>query len=76
MKVKTSVTISKQLITAIDKVLNENQNRSTFLETAAWEHIARIRRAKINRRDVALINQYADQLNAETLDTLVYQIPL
>ena len=70
MKVKTSVTLSQELLVAIDELLTSDQNRSRFLEDAAWEHVTRKRRAQENARDLEIINQRADYLNSEVLDAL------
>ncbi len=76
MKVKTSVTRSQDLLQTIDQVVNEHQNRSLFLETAAWDYIAKLRRAHQNERDLEILNRRAEYLNAEAADALAYQIPL
>lgn len=76
MKVKTSVTLSTELITNIDQWVGPGQNRSLFLEAAAWEHIARLRRKQRNLNDLQLINQHADELNEEAADALSFQIEL
>lgn len=74
MKIKTSVTISQELLTVMDEFLDSDKNRSLFLEKAAWSYIAKLRRAQRNARDLEIINQQADYLNAETLDALSYQV--
>lgn len=74
MKIKTSVTISQELLTVMDEFLDSDKNRSLFLEKAAWSYIAKLRRAQRNARDLEIINQRADYLNAETLDALSYQV--
>jgi len=74
MKIKTSVTISQELLTVMDEFLDVDKNRSLFLEKAAWSYIAKLRRAQRNARDIEIINQRADYLNAETLDALSYQV--
>jgi len=76
MKVKTSITISDNLLKTIDEFMGDSQNRSQFLEEAAWEYIAKLRRAQQNQRDIEIINQRADDLNAETMDALTYQVAL
>jgi hypothetical protein len=40
MKIKTSITLSQELINMIDRLPGQYQNRSFFLETAAWAFIA------------------------------------
>ena len=76
MKVKTSITLSQELLHTIDTMVDESQNRSQFLETAAWEYIDKLRRAQLNQRDLEIINQRADYLNSEVADVLAYQVPL
>lgn len=74
MKIKTSVTISQELLTVMDEFLDSDKNRSLFLERAAWNYIEKLRRAQRNARDIDIINQRADYLNTETLDALSYQV--
>ena len=73
MKIKTSVTISQDLLQVMDEFLDADKNRSLFLEKAAWAYIAKLRHAQRNARDIEIINQRADYLNAEVLDALAYQ---
>ncbi|MCE7989790.1 MAG: hypothetical protein DYG89_52255 [Caldilinea sp. CFX5] len=74
MKIKTSVTISQELLHVMDEFLDVDKNRSLFLEKAAWSYIAKLRRAQRNARDIEIINQRAEYLNAEVLDALTYQV--
>jgi len=76
MKIKTSVTISQELLQVMDEFLDSDKNRSLFLEKAAWVYIAKLRRAQRNARDIEIINQRADYLNAEVIDALAYQVPV
>jgi metal-responsive CopG/Arc/MetJ family transcriptional regulator len=73
MKVKTSISLSENLLTTIDQFADEYKNRSTFLETAAWAFIESMKRAERDRRDMEIIDQRADALNAEAMDVLGYQ---
>ena len=72
MKVKTSVTLSEELLRAITMELDEN-NRSAFIEEAAWRHLRALRRSARDRREITLIDANAEQLNAEAMDVLDYQ---
>ena len=74
MKIKTSVTISEELLKLIDEYVDVGQNRSIFLETAAREYIMRLPRANQNIRDIEIINSRVDSLNDEVMDALSYQI--
>jgi len=76
MKVKTSITLSDELLHAIAKYGKAYKNRSDFIETAIWAFIGQIIRERQNARDIELINRHADRLNAEAHDVLAYQVPL
>ena len=76
MKVKTSITLSDELIKAINQYGKTYKNRSDFIEEAIWAFIDQIIRNQQNARDIELINQNADRLNAEAYDVLGYQVPL
>lgn len=76
MKVKTSITLSDELVQAIDQYDGPYKNRSDFIEAAIWAFIRQIRRSQQNARDVEIINQNAERLNAEALDVLAYQVEL
>lgn len=76
MKVKTSITLSEELVHEIDAYCDRFKNRSLFLETAARYYIKQLRRAEQDARDVEIINQWADDLNEEVLEALEYQVGL
>ena len=76
MKVKTSITLSKELLRAIDCHQSEYNSRSEFLEAAARSFLGRLARKKEERRDLEIINLHADDLNAEAEDVLAYQVTL
>ncbi len=73
MKMKTSITLSEDVIKAIDKLTGRSKNRSEFIETAVRAYIAQRIRHERNARDLEIINQHADRLNEEALDVLAYQ---
>lgn len=74
MKVKTSITLSDELIEAIDQYGQDYKNRSEFIEAAIWAFIKQVIRNRQNARDLEIINRNAEQLNAEALDVLAYQV--
>lgn len=76
MKVKTSVTLSQELLDIIDELPEQYHNRSLFLETAAWAFIQQMRRAEAAARDLEILDRRADHLNAEVMDALDYQVAL
>jgi len=76
MKVKTSITLSEDLLKAIDKYAKEYNNRSEFIEEAIRVFIRQLIRRQQDARDFEIINQRADYLNQEALDVLTYQVDL
>ncbi len=76
MKIKTSVTLSNELVEAIDVYGQPYKNRSDFIEAAIWAFIKQIVRDQQNAHDIEIINRNADRLNAEALDVLAYQVQL
>jgi metal-responsive CopG/Arc/MetJ family transcriptional regulator len=77
MKVKTSITISDELLKVVDKRAKQyKKNRSDFIETAIWVFIRQLIRDEQNARDLEILNRRADYLNQEATDVLAYQIRL
>jgi metal-responsive CopG/Arc/MetJ family transcriptional regulator len=76
MKVRTSITVEKDLLEAVDKLSGTNKNRSEFIEAAIQAYVAQHTRDKGNARDLEMINESADILNREALDVLDYQVAL
>ena len=72
MRVKTSVTIDERVLKAIDKIATPARSRSRVIEDAAREFLARRTRAARETRDLQILNAYADELNEEVDDVLVY----
>lgn len=76
MKVKTTITLSEDLLKAIDLHLGSEKSRSEFLEAAAEKYIEGLERAKAEQRDFEIIERYSDSLNQEAEDVLGYQTDL
>jgi metal-responsive CopG/Arc/MetJ family transcriptional regulator len=72
MKIKTSITLSEDLIQALNKYAADN--RSEFIEKALRSFLAQLARDDRNARDVRIINEKADALNREAEDVLAYQV--
>jgi metal-responsive CopG/Arc/MetJ family transcriptional regulator len=75
MKVKTSITLSEDLLKAIDQRTGL-KNRSEFIELALRAFIAQIIRGEQNAKDIQIINKRAAYLNREAADVLDYQVKL
>lgn len=76
MKVKTSITLSEELLKAISKRSKDYESRSDFIETALWAFIHRSLQAERDRRDLEILNRESDRLNREAEDVLDYQVSL
>lgn len=73
MKEKTSVTLSKEVLSGIDRLAGPRQSRSAFIEDILSQYLLERARAKRDAREIELINQHADEMNAEAQDVLRYQ---
>ncbi len=73
MKEKTSITLSKEVLTAIDRIAGSKQSRSSFIEAVLAQYLRKRTRAQVEARDLELINKAANELNAEVEDILRYQ---
>lgn len=76
MKLKTSVTLSEDIVKTIDQVARAGESRSQTIERLLRERLAAEARRTADQRDLALINRHAEQLNAEAADVLQYQVDL
>ncbi|MBN1889408.1 MAG: ribbon-helix-helix protein, CopG family [Thermoflexales bacterium] len=76
MKVKTSITLSEDLLKAIDQRARSDRTRSEFIEMALWAFITQMIRNEQNARDLEIINQQAERLNQEAADVLAYQVAI
>ncbi len=75
IKEKTSVTLSKEVLTGIDRVAGSKQSRSAFIEAILQQYLRQRSRAQRDARDIQLINQHAEKLNRDAEDGLEDQAP-
>ncbi len=73
MKVKTSITLSEDVVEAVDELAGKSGNRSEFIENALRHYIARRKRDEENSRDLEIINRRHARLNREAEDVLAFQ---
>ena len=76
MKIKTSVTLSEDLLRAMDQHASSFKNRSDFIEAALRAFLKQLVQQVRNARDIGIIHRHHNRLNAEALDVLSYQKPL
>lgn len=73
MKLKTSLTLSEDLVATLDRLAGPNISRSSFIETILRDFVEGRAQARRDAREVAAINRHAKQLNAEMKDALSFQ---
>ena len=74
MKVKTSITLSRDLLDAIDARARRGRGPAELIETAVRAFLDLTRRDERHGKDVEILNRRARQLNREAADVLGYQV--
>jgi metal-responsive CopG/Arc/MetJ family transcriptional regulator len=73
MKIKTSLSLSEELVARLDRLAGPNVSRSAFVEQILREFVEGRAQARRDAREAAAINRHAEQLNAEMADALSFQ---
>lgn len=73
MKLKTSLTLSEELVAALDRMAGPKVSRSAFVEQVLRDYIEGRAQERRHAREAAAINRHAAQLNAEMKDALSLQ---
>ena len=73
MKLKTSITLEQEVITAVDEAARDGESRSQVIERLLRQSFSARERVKIDKRDRNIINEHTDELNEEAVDVLAYQ---
>ena len=73
MKVKTSITISEDILIAMDRIIQNKTNRSRFIELALRNYIQQQYRLQRDITDSEILNKNSKKFNSEAEDTLEYQ---
>jgi hypothetical protein len=76
MKLKTSVTLSEDILKTLKRASRKGESRSETIERLLRESLAGRARRLADQRDLEIINRHADRLNAEAEDVLEYQTDL
>jgi metal-responsive CopG/Arc/MetJ family transcriptional regulator len=75
MKVKTSITLTRELLQEIDaRIESQQRSRSDFIEEAVRTFLAHADRIALQARESALLRKHAVALNAEMANILEYQV--
>lgn len=62
---KTSITLSEDVLRRVDELAGQARQRFDFIETALLTYLAQTERAAQNLRDLEIINRRAGRLNRE-----------
>lgn len=73
MRVRTSVTLPQELLLRIDALAGKKNKRSAIVESALLEYVSREKPKLLNKRDIQIINENADLINAQVEETLEFQ---
>ncbi|MCF8027286.1 MAG: ribbon-helix-helix domain-containing protein [Desulfobacteraceae bacterium] len=72
MKVKTSITLSRDLICQIDALSGRYGNRSAFIEKAVRALIDTETRRARDLKDLKILNEQSSELNKEAEEVLTF----
>ena len=72
-KMKTSLTLSREVVTGIDRLAGKERSRSAVVDDVLRGYLSYRERATANARDAEKNNRFADELSAEMQDVLAYQ---
>ena len=74
MKMKTSITLEKEVVADVEQAAREGESRSQVIERLLRQSFAARERDATDQRDRKIINAHADELNEEAVDVLGYQV--
>lgn len=73
MKVKTSISLSRDVLAAVDRLARTPGARSGVIESCLREYFQTVERRRSGLDDIERIKLHATELNAEMADALSYQ---
>lgn len=73
MRVKTLITLPKDLLLSVDALTDKKHKRSAVIESALREYVARENPKSLNRRDMRIINKNIEVINQQVAETLEFQ---
>lgn len=73
MKIKTSVTLSEEIVYRLDQLVGPGGNRSAILERALAAYLTEEERRRRDAQDLEILDRETKKLNKEAQDVLGYQ---
>jgi len=74
MKAKTSLSLSEDLISHLDRIAGAKISRSAFVEQILRDFVERRSVQRRAARETAMVNRHAAVLNGEMSDVLSFQV--
>lgn len=71
---KTSLSISRDVLDALDRLAGPGLSRSAFVEAILRDYVEGRARGRREAREIAAINRHATRLDAEMQDVLTFQV--
>jgi len=72
---KTSITLSREVLSGIDRISDARKSRSAFIENVLRQYLRERAKAERRARDLSIPNKYADELNRDAEDGVEDQAP-
>jgi len=73
MKIKTSITLSEEIVYRLDRLVGPGGNRSAVLERALDAYLTEQERRRRDALDLEILDRDTKKLNKEAQDVLDYQ---
>jgi hypothetical protein len=74
MRIKTSMTLSRETLDSLEELAREGLSKSRIVEIAVADLLERHRRRRRDAGDREILDRRALELNAEVEDILGYQV--
>lgn len=65
MKIKTSITLSEEVLREIDQISGESRNRSAFIENAIQDYLKKRAKKISDDRDLEILNRNSKRLKRD-----------
>ena len=75
-KMKSTITISDELMNAIDQITGQKDNIENLIELLLRKYVEEEKKKRRDLTDFRILNDNSEYLNSEAEDVLTYQVSL
>ncbi len=75
-KMKSTITISDELMNAIDQITGQKNNIENLIELLLRKYIEEEKKKRQDLNDLRILNDNSEYFNSEAKDVLTYQVSL